>query len=513
MLQKLPFTGPLDKNLLDKVVQQGLVELQNGVLDATGAITTRPGLLLTDHAYPTAVTGMTYWASKKLTLVVSGGYLYAYGKTDAIRPIARNSMQNRLPVSDVVQIALTPNWVYIAASSGRLLRWDGGDGITAVFDQTPIAPENVKSVAVINHRIVALEVDRDRVWYTKPMSTTNPELPMEWDGFFDSVQATDPAVSLAVYGSELLLFRRNSVEFWYDDGATPFRPVIGAKQMFGLAGTRAFTVTDNSVFWFTTDRKFVRLTGRTPNALSMFNMDGFFKERQNLSDCVVFTLTDYVVVTFPQDSKTGVYDLKHNVWYEWTTLINGIDTEYQGRCATQTGTDVWFLGGRDGKVYFFGKQAHFRDGTYPCRMKVLTPHFDHGTQSEKHSRRLMIKVSKRDISGDRPQINLPPGPPGGPGLPDPDWGHFILPPAIRCVGYEYKFSDTRYWIYTVESGLPAGWVFNSDRATLSGSMLCSLDTRNIRFRATHRLYGYAYLFTLNLEIKDFAPQLWLEDPE
>ncbi len=512
MLQKLPSPGPLNKNLLDKVVQQGLVELLNGVLDVTGAITTRPGLLFTAHTYTQPITGLVYWASKKLILVVSGGHLHAHESIHAPASIARNALDNRLHVSDIVQIALTPNWVYIASSSGHLLRWNGESGTPAVLDRTPLAPTDVKSVTVVNHRILALEATRDRVWYTRPTSLTKPLEPMEWEGFFDSVQATDPSMALVTYGNELILFRRNSVEFWYDDGITPFRPVLGAQQMFGLAGIRAFAVTDNSVFWLTTDKKFVRLTGRTPTALSLFNMNTFFSERQQSSDCVVFTLTDYIIVTFPLDNKTGVYDLKHNVWYEWSTLLEGLDTEYLGRCATQTGAEVWFVGGRDGQIYFFGPQATFMDGNHPCRLKLLTPHFDHGTQSEKHSRRLLIKVAKQEARVDQPQftgISLMSQISGQPHPPLHGQPVLYLPASTRCVDYQYTFTDTRHWLYAIESGLPTGWTFNSAAATLSGRTLCSLDTRHIRFRAIHRLYGYVHPFTLALEVKDFVPRLWL----
>ncbi len=151
---------------------------------------------------------------------------------------------------------------------------------------------------------------------------------------------------------------------------------------------------------------------------------------------------------------------------------------------------MWFVGGRDGRIYFYGSQASFRDGIHPCRLKLLTPHFDHGTQSEKHSRRLLIKVAKQDIRSDRPDISPPPA-------------------STRCVDYQYTFTDTRYWRYTIESGLPAGWIFDSATATLSGRTLCSLDTRHIRFRATHILYGFIYSFTFALEVKDFVPRLWV----
>lgn len=484
-LTKLPFPGPLDKNLAEYFTSQGGVELINGILDVNGgeaSLETRPGLV-EDQLFPSVsgIDGLFYWPAKKKYVAVADGIMYASDPTTSkmiVMTTPGDSIQ-RGPV----QFAATASYLYIASTSGRMLRWDGVSAAARVMEED--APGNVCSVAYLNGRVIAAEQDSNRVWFTKPHQVDQPALILEWVGYFDVIRSTDKIQALVAFGTELLIFKTLSAEFWYDDGTTPLRPVPGGSFMLGLASPRGFAVTDNTIFWVNLDRKVFMMTGRTPQNISGTSVDRMVQNFPTVEDVVVSYTDRFVIFTFPRADKTLVFDMKIGVWYQWSFLENGVARAYLGKHSVRTTQGEWLLGGRDNQTYFMNSEK-FTDGMHPCQMIFRSPHYDHNSQMFKSSSRTIIKVSQRTVSG-----------------------MFIeLADAVRCHAYSYQLPKSAFYRYRLLGGLPDGFSFDESTATITATATDrELGTYTARFKATDTT-GRVTLTTATIKVVDFDPIIW-----
>ena len=77
-MQRHPSPGKLEKNLLEVAVQQGLVELYNGLIDKSGVARKRPGLFFNQRlTLACGIQAIYWWPARSKLVVVAGGRVYA----------------------------------------------------------------------------------------------------------------------------------------------------------------------------------------------------------------------------------------------------------------------------------------------------------------------------------------------------------------------------------------------------------------------------------------------------
>ena len=490
-LKRIPIVGPANKDLSEFFVTSGGVELLNAVIEFNGtsvAIKTRPGLVY-HRKLPvaTGIDGIFYWESKRKVVVVAGGGIYAAGAlTDEL--VKFSSGTERLNIGPC-QFAATANHLYIASTSGRMMRWDGESPAIRVADE--VAPVDVSSIATHNNRMLAVERGTNRVWYTLPVQVDNPTAPLEWSGYFDATRTTDSIQSLMAVGAEILLMRNKSVEFWYDDGVTPFRPVSGAAVDIGISSPRAVIKQANTVFWLSSDSHFYAMTGRQPVDLGKGQIDDAIQNITSISDVIAAATHQFVIFTFTQASQSWVFDIKNQVWYSWSSLSAGRHKEYRGRHAARMPGGRWLLGGYDGWTYFMFNGI-FKDGESTCQLKHRTPHYDLGSIIQKQSSRVLIKVSKSEVKL---------------------WYKLIeLPDAVRCHAYSYTLPDAAKTNYTV-SGLPDGFSYDASTKTItSNDEDKPIGVTNVTINSINE-WGASHTQVVELAITDFDPEITYEGTE
>lgn len=481
MLQRLPILGSANKDVNQFFVNTGGTEFLNGVIEFNGnavSIRTRPGLVPHRGVTNSGVDGLYFWKAKSKILIVAGGRLFV-ADSPSDTPEEKTTPILRLPAG-VCQFAEFQNFVYIVAESGRMYFFNG-DVLKPVSDE--IAPTNVSTITALNNRCIAVERGTTRIWYTNPVDVEDLQAPLVWSGFINATRSTDPILSLQTVGSELVVMRRSSIEYWYDDGVTPIRPIQGASIDLGIPSTRCVTKQGNTLFFFSSDRHFYALDGKQPRDLGKGQIDTEIQKINTINDVVATHTNQFIIFTFPIEKQTWVYDIKYQAWYQWTTLHQGVHREYLGKHAIRLNNGRWLLGGYDGRTYFMFEGV-FRDGERPCQFRFRSSHYDLGTGNLKQSSRLLMKVSKEEVR---------------------QWFSTIfLPPAKRCHEYFYQMPEPIKNSYVVEN-LPTGFTYNAGTKTItSDDTDKTIGFYPVKITSINE-WGAIYVQIVDLEITDFDP--------
>jgi len=435
-MQRHPSPGKLEKNLLEAAVRQGLLELNNGLIDKSGAVRKRPGLFFNQKIIqPGGIQAIYWWPARSKLVVVAGGRVYAAGSPAAT--LEQVSDASSVLAAGPARIVDTGRWLYICSTSGKMVYWNGTDAATYVADGA--APTNVSAVTTLNQRVIANEKSTNRFWFTRPPSLTNPGAAVEWEGYLEVDRNNEEIIGLETAGGELIAFKRDSMQAYYDDGATPYRPITGSKQKYGLISNSAFTAYENGLYFVGPDRIIRRLEARAVTDISTPEIGRALEKLGNAGEAVVFQLDKLIVFTFTADQKTFVFDPVLNAWSTFTTNYSGSQKDFFARCATTlpaaAQTNMWLLGCKDGSLNFWDAAA-FSDAGNPIFFSIRTPHQLWGTSNRKHTTRLVIRTSSEPLRvADIPEVNFP--------------------PAIRCVLYNESVTLPEGVTATI-SGLPVG---------------------------------------------------------
>lgn len=437
MATRHPFPGKLEKNLLEVAAQQGAVRIYNGHLDKAGGIHKRPGLLLNQHvAAPGQIQAIYYWPSQGKIVAVVGGNLWSADSLSSAL-VKVNKVGNTL-APGIAKIVDTGRWLYICSAGGRMLQWNGDD--PAVYVEDDVAPKNVSSIVTLNQRVIANELGTNKFWYTQPPALADATAALVWDGYVELGRNNEDIVGLAVSNGELIAFKRDILQAYYDDATTPYKPIIGSQRKFGLINANAIASFQDATFFVTPDRVIRLLQNREISDVSTREMELELAKIRIANTVISFELDKRVLFTFPDEDKTYVYDPLLRSWSNYTSHDNGLEKVFLATGATVLpaagATDFWVIGGNDGNLYFWDASA-YNDAGVPIRFMVRTTHFDWGSLNRKQSTRLVVKVSTEPLRDEQtPAIDFP---------------H-----AVRCELYNYTVELPVGTTATI-TGLPAGF--------------------------------------------------------
>jgi hypothetical protein len=478
--------------LLDTIVKQGAVDIWNGLIDQSGAIHKRPGLVL--HQTPGISTGMKgifWWEAKRRWVLVGDGNTYATDNL-IVGFVKQNDDGNKL-AGGYSQFADTGEWLYICSETGQLLAWDGN--LAPTLDPDAAAPTDVCSIAFFKGRVYAVLRDTNRIWYTTAVASTDPGLRLTWEGYIDVRRSGDPVIAIQDMGPELIVFKKGSVEsYYYDDSIESIRPVEGSMQEYGLQSPRGFNLFTGQLYFFCSDRGIYQIRNRQIVPVSQ-QFNSFLRTIPHADDARMFRVDHYLFLTFPTSDLTVVFDLDLGAWYRWSSFVRGTDREFIATCAaTQPGdANLFVLGASDSQTYFLDYNQ-FTDNGEPIHFLFRSNHYDHGTSNRKMAVRLVAKVAL-----DSPRLNTR-GIGGIPVPPAPE-----LPEATRCTAYSYTFSAVEGYTVGV-TGLPAGLTWNAVTRTISGMVPCVAGTFPVGVYMIDSR-GAHYRYTRNLIVNDFDPEI------
>jgi hypothetical protein len=339
------------------------------------------------------IDGLYWWENKQKLIAVCGGRIFVF--SDMISaPIEISSTAVRLTINEPVEFETNGNWLFMC-NGWYIVAWDGSSATAEFLTARPKA----SSLAFLNTSVLANEEGSSRVRYSEPQPLEQLTTPDWASGYFSPEANPDKLVAIKAKWGELLLFGPRSVEFWYYSGSSPvpFNRIEGAYLERGVLAPKSIVAFDNSWFWFDSERKITRLSGRTPEVISI-PYDRTIRAIDNIADARGFAVDNrFYVLCFPSNDLCIAYDTYSKAWSKWTwfNTETGLHERFFGQCSVYV--PEWaaqFVGGRrDGRVLLY-HQNLVTDFFNPIRFEYYTAHLDWGTLEWKQSNKLLMRMRR-----------------------------------------------------------------------------------------------------------------------
>jgi hypothetical protein len=179
-------------------------------------------------------------------------------------------------------------------------------------------------------------------------------------------------VAVAANFREVWAFGTNSIEVWYDSGATdfPLQRIQGAFNELGCAAPYSVAKMDNGMFWLGRDRRgqgmVYRANGYTGQRISTHAIEWQIQQYGDISDAIAYTYQQgghsFYVLTFPTGNATWVYDAATEAWHERAGWVNGTFTRHRSNCQMAFNNQIVVGDFENGNLYAFDLDVYADNG-------------------------------------------------------------------------------------------------------------------------------------------------------
>jgi len=163
-----------------------------------------------------------------------------------------------------------------------------------------------------------------------------------WNGSDYAITAgnSDNLVRLLSDHREIWAMGEKTCEVYYNSGASDFSfsRVPGGFVEKGLAGPLAVAKKDNTLFFLTHDRTFVRIDGYVPRIIGTRHIADAIQGYDRVDDCIAFTYAisggEFVAFVFPDAKTTWEYNIATQLWHERRSYLQapGDYTQWRANC-------------------------------------------------------------------------------------------------------------------------------------------------------------------------------------
>lgn len=340
----IPLITPVNQNVDEVQLAQSGAECINLVpviVDGQLQLKKRPGLRpFFDGAFApqfrgsvsanTGVTGLYWWDRQGFLIRVHGISVDVFGVTNGGgivkgAPAIFASDGNHAVIATGETLAI----VYVSAVAGNI--WVVEEIGTGLY---PNAPTQATHIVNLDGYFLANVAGTGTVKF----SAIND--PFSWNAldFFTAESKADEVMALGEASSELVLLGRETVEFWINDGQTPFSRIPGATQPHGTTARYSLASLDGVWMWLNQYRRIVTMRGRQVTPM-VTPYDRVIQKMRAVEDARAYILLiDGVlnfVLTFPSERFTIAYHDDSKIWYRlsgWDSEA-GTFTAFPGNCA------------------------------------------------------------------------------------------------------------------------------------------------------------------------------------
>lgn len=364
------------------------------------AIRRRPGADVLETTSNMKAQGI-YWCDRKnkLYYVIAGNLYYKDSLINASVLIGSIGNTTNTVVFAEGQKIDTSIVLYIA--TGDQLYYVDLD--TNTINAAENAP-NASFVANLNNRFYCNDVGASQDFYITDYNSAVQEQDVTfWASASNPFRAAQkPDALLGVYTSynEIYLWGSQACEVWQEDGVTPISPMVGSIIEYGCAAPYSFVMADNTLIGLGVaagKRAVIKLNGRAASVISepiANKLQAIDKVDDAIGSlCFVGGLNAYVI-NFPTANQTWVYDLKTEVWSQWSSWLQdtGEHNQYFGRFqAYAKAWNQYIVLGANGNLYKLSRESYSDNGNI-ISSSIRTGWIDHGTSDRKRSDQLIIKV-------------------------------------------------------------------------------------------------------------------------
>lgn len=389
--QDLALNGPAYRNADDIALQDGSAFLQNGYINEFGHTLLRPGLtLVADLGTNKPVDGLAEWVQKGLIFAVSDGRVWKFSQADGgdLTELTGATLNTGTLVSS------TNDSTYIYFANGGKIVYSDAATLTELADAD--APTAITHVAFLDQYILANVKNTGQWQFSEVLDGTS------WRAIDIFTAEAFPDNLLGIYRKfdEIILAGQNSIEFWVDDGISPFARVPGTTVNAGMAGPYGMVVVDGVPYWLNQQREIVFLDARKANVVSI-PIQSILRDLSDVQDVRFFTIYvgsfKSVMATFPNAQKTFLYNVPTQSWVEWTTHDVPRNTSAHwliGSTVYSQTHGLQLIGDRrNGRIYKMDYTAS-TDAGEPIRLVRRTGFLTRSTSIQKSSHRLRLHLKR-----------------------------------------------------------------------------------------------------------------------
>lgn len=390
----IPLIQPPNESVEDMEVDQSaatIVDAVPVVVEGTLHLMKRPGLTeFIDLGTSLPIDGL-YWSDRQgVVLAVSQGRVWKI--TDATG--------TKVELTGSVAL-LQGAPVTFAGDATRIVMANGGNMVHTDFSTLTTmadadAPNTVTHVADVDKYLLANDVGTGTVQFSAINDLTN------WTAldFFSAESNPDDCVAMKVAFREVIALGRESVEFWVNDGVTPFSRIPGSVQPFGTSASYSLALAGKLWMWLDHNRRFATMNGREVVNVST-PYDRVIQRYASVDDAVGYSLSvdglPLYILNFPTARETLAYNYETQQWHKWGYWDSqvGIYQRYRGLsyCYARAWNKHLVGDYANGKIYTASRTVFTDDGN-PIRSLLRTGHLSHGIGFTKRSDIVRLRAKR-----------------------------------------------------------------------------------------------------------------------
>jgi hypothetical protein len=310
-----------------------------------------PGLKLLNTIGNGPIRGLWAFSSSDSTaFVVSGTQLYKINTSYVATLIGTVSGNGPVSMAD------NGTQLFIACNGPSYIYNNTTGGFGPITD--PDFPGAV-TVAYLDGYFVFNQPNSQLMWVTQLLDGTSID-PLE---FASTEGSPDGLIAVVSNFREVWAFGTNSIEVWYDVGATdyPLQRIQGAFNELGCAAPFSVAKMDNGLFWLGRDRRgqgiVYRANGYAGVRISTHAVEWQIQQYADMSDAIAYTYQQdghsFYVLVFPSANTTWVYDAATQAWHERAGFVNGVFTRHRSNCQMAFNNKIVVGDFENGNIYAF----------------------------------------------------------------------------------------------------------------------------------------------------------------
>jgi len=317
------------------------------------------------------------------------------------------------------------------------------------------------TVGYLDGYFVFNEPNSQKIWITQLLDGTSVD-PLD---FASAEGSPDGVVGLIVDHRQVWVYGTNSVEVWYDTGASdfPLQRIDGAFNEIGCISAYTIAKMDNSLFWLGADARgqgiVYRANGYTGQRVSTHAVEWHIQQYGNLTDALAYTYQQdghqFYVLIFPSANTTWVFDVATGAWHERAGWNNGSFTRHRSNCQMAFNNQVIVGDYENGNIYAFDMETYADNGQIQRWLRTwraLPPGQNNLKRTTHHSLQIDLEsgVGLNLGQGSDPQIMLRWSDDGGHTWSNEHWapvgkiGEYYRRVFFRRLGMTMKLRDRVY---------------------------------------------------------------------
>jgi hypothetical protein len=357
-----------------------------------------------------------------------------------------------------VSIADNGTQLFIAANGPSYIYNNTTNAFGQITD--PDFPGAV-TVAYLDGYFVFNEPNSQKMWVTQLLDGTSID-PLD---FASTEGSPDGLVAVLSNFREIWAFGTNSIEVWYDSGASdfPLQRIQGAFNELGCAAPYSIAKVDNGLFWLGRDRRgqgiVYQANGYSGQRISTHAVEWQIQQYADLTDAIAYTYQQdghsFYVLIFPTANTTWVYDLATQAWHERAGFTDGAFTRHRSNCQMAFNNEVVVGDFQNGNIYAFDLDDYSDNGQIQKWLRswrALGPGKNDLKRTAQHSLQLDIEsgVGLNLGQGSDPQVMLRWSDDGGHTWSNEHWspvgkiGEYYKRVFWRRLGMTLKLRDRVY---------------------------------------------------------------------